>query len=224
MNWQVTACLAAFAVTALGSGCAGSPQTTGNNGGSGPGDSTGGKTGTGSGGGGGSGDGSGGRPSNGSGGTQGNGGFDDGTLFGDAAPPAPADASVSSGDASSDANGQGSGMAVKMFPALNITLSFTQKGTDVTLVATHKGCGPITIQIHNGFSCDNLSTQGGIWDGKRGDGITGSVACDAAQIGKLTYTRPGSDPTLNWTVGDHNAKTDVTYHPIFVDGNCLTFF
>jgi hypothetical protein len=40
----------------------------------------------------------------------------------------------------------------------------------------------------------------------------------------MTYTRSGSDPALNWTVGDHAAKTDVTYHPIFVDGNCVTFF
>ena len=31
--------------------------------------------------------------------------------------------------------------------------------------------GPVVIQIHGGFSCDNASTQGGVWDGKRGDGI-----------------------------------------------------
>jgi hypothetical protein len=229
MNRQVTTCLAVFALAGFGSGCGGTPQSTGSNGGNGP-DSGGGNTGAGSGGGGGSSNqGSGGNGSSGSGGAiQGNGGFDDGNLFADAAPPAaPADASMpSGGDASvpSDASGQASGVAVKMFPSLGINLSFTQNGTDVKMVATHKGCGAMMVQIHDGFSCDNTSTQGGVWDGKRGDGIAGPVTCDASQTGTLTYTRPGNDPTLNWTVGDHNAKTDVTYHPIFVDGHCLTFF
>ena len=165
-------------------------------------------------------DGSGGAPANPN-------GYDDGALFTDAGPPKsppPPDAGASDGSSASEAGG-GLGMAVKMFPALGISLSFTQTGADVTMVATHRGCKPFTIQIHGGFSCDNANTQGGIWDGQRGDGITGTVACDmATQVGKLTYTRSGADPTLNWTVGDHNAKTDLTYHPIFVDGNCLTFF
>jgi hypothetical protein len=227
MNRQVATCLAAFALAAFGDGCGGDPQSTGSNGGSGAGDPRGGNTGSGSGGGGGSGNQ--GNGSSGSGGKiQSNGGFDDGRLFADAAPPAaPVDASMPSGGGGSvpsDAGGQVSGVAVKMFPALGINLSFVQNGADVTMVATHKGCGAMSIQIHGGFSCDNTSTQGGVWDGKRGDGITGPITCDASQTGTLTYIRPGNDPTLNWTVGDHNAKTDVTYHPIFVDGHCLTFF
>lgn len=213
--------LAMTVLATVGSGCNGGQPAGSDGTGGGPANSTGGTGGVsgGSGGTAGGGDGTGGVPPNPS-------GFDDGKLFADAGPPKipPMDAGTSDGSAGND-GGAGIGMAVKMFPTQGISLSFTQTGADVTMVATHKGCGAFTIQIHGGFSCDNASTQGGVWDGKRGDGITGTVACDmASQTGKLTYTRSGADPTLNWTVGDHNAKTDLTYHPIFVDGNCLTFF
>lgn len=221
----LTALVAFFAAATLGAGCGGSP-TAGDNGsgGGGPASSAGtggGSAPAGSGGSAGGDDGSGGAP------PADPNGFDDGKLFTDAgppkSPPAP-DAGPTDGSTGAEASG-GPGMAVKMFPNLGISLSFKQTGADVTMVATHKSCKPFTIQIHGGFSCDNANTQGGIWDGQRGDGITGTVACDmATQIGTLTYTRSGADPTLNWTVGDHNAKTDLTYHPIFVDGNCLTFF
>ena len=61
-----------------------------------------------------------------------------------------------------------------------------------------------------------------MWDGARGAGIP-TLAC-ANSKGTLTYTRSGSDPTTNWTVGDHNTKTDVTLHPMSADSSCGTFF
>jgi hypothetical protein len=107
---------------------------------------------------------------------------------------------------------------------MSFLLVFTQKGTDVTMVATATNCpaGNHTIQIHGGFSCDNAGTEGGVWDGKRGDGIP-TLSC-ANNKGSLTYTRSGADPTTSWTVGDHATKTDVTLHPMSVDTSCGTFF
>jgi hypothetical protein len=107
---------------------------------------------------------------------------------------------------------------------MNFLLVFTQKGTDVTMVVTANNCptGSHTIQIHAGFSCDNAGTEGGVWDGKRGDGIP-MLSC-ANNKGTLTYTRSASDPTTSWTVGDHSTKTDVTLHPMSVDTSCGTFF
>jgi hypothetical protein len=107
---------------------------------------------------------------------------------------------------------------------MSFVLVFTQKGTDVTMVVTANNCpaGTHTIQIHGGFSCDNAGTEGGVWDGARGAGIP-ALTC-ANNQGTLTYTRSGSDPTANWTVGDHSTKTDVTLHPMSVDSRCGTFF
>jgi hypothetical protein len=80
----------------------------------------------------------------------------------------------------------------------------------VTIVVTHKGCNPVTFEIHAGYACDNASTYGGIWD--RNGSITGATVCDASKmLGTLTYTRSGSNPALAWTVGDHAVATDVTY-------------
>ena len=107
---------------------------------------------------------------------------------------------------------------------MNYLLVFTQRGTDVTMVVTASNCsnGNHTIQLHDGFSCDNASTELGVWDGKRGIGIPALVC--ANNKGTLTYTRTGADPTTNWTVGDHATKTDVTLHPMSVDSSCGTFF
>jgi hypothetical protein len=107
---------------------------------------------------------------------------------------------------------------------MNFVFVFTQKGTDVTMVVTAQNCsaGTHAFQIRGGFSCDNASTEGGVWDGKRGDGIP-MLTC-ANNKGTLTYTRSGADPAANWTVGDHNTKTDVTLHPMSADTSCGTFF
>ncbi len=159
------------------------------------------------------------------------GGFDDGHLFTDAGlvtfsgGATGTDAVSGSMDAGSDVPPGSGHMATCSIPAVGLTAVFTQTGIDVTVVITATKCpaGNHVIQIHDGFSCDSASTQGGVWGGKRGDGL-GSISCSSAQQGTLTYTRTGTDPTLNWTVGDHSTKTDVTLHPMMLETNCGTFF
>lgn len=159
------------------------------------------------------------------------GNYDDGHLFTDAGlvtfsgGATGTDAAVSgSMDAASVPPGSGH-TATCSIPAVGLTAVFTQTGIDVTVVITATKCpaGSHVIQIHDGFSCDSASTQGGVWGGKRGDGI-GSITCNASQQGTLTHTRPGTDANTNWTVGDHSTKTDVTLHPMMLESNCGTFF
>jgi hypothetical protein len=161
----------------------------------------------------------------------GTGGFDTGSLFTDAAAAVipSTDAGTSSPETSTpgpDASGPpGNGnTGTCHIGGLGIAAVFTQKGTDVTVVVTATNCaqGNHTLQIRGGFSCDNASTEGPVWDGKRGDGIPPLVC--SGNKGTLTYTRSGADPTTNWTVGDHSTKTDVTLHPMSADTSCGTFF
>lgn len=188
----------------------------------------------------------GGSPSTGAGGTAARGtgglaaggrGIDDGNLFTDAGvPPASSggamgtDAAVgTAGDAQSDGPPGNGHTATCSIPAVGLTAVFTQTGTDVTVVITATACpaGSHVIQIHAGFSCDSAATRGGVWGGKRGDGIGGTastITCNSSMRGTLTYTRPGTDPATNWTVGDHNTLTDVTLHPMMLDTSCGTFF
>jgi hypothetical protein len=164
-------------------------------------------------------------------GTGGAGGVDQGLLFTDAAVVslASADAGATStpdatvGDAGNAIPGDGN-VGTCHIGGSNFVLVFTQKGKDVTMVVTATNCaaGTHTFQIHAGFSCDNAGTEGGVWDGARGAGIP-TLTC-ANNKGTLTYTRAGTDPTTNWTVGDHNTKTDVTLHPMSADSSCGTFF
>jgi hypothetical protein len=151
---------------------------------------------------------------------------DNGQLFRDAAVVVP----VQAPPPATDAGGKPDATMPNPTGTLHINsigleAVFTQKGADVTMVLTAKNCpqGSHVIQIRAGFSCDNPSTQGGVWDGKRGDGIP-AFTCGANKQGALTYTRTGGDPATNWTVGDHSTKTDVTLHPAMVEGNCGTFF
>jgi hypothetical protein len=154
---------------------------------------------------------------------------DQGRLFTDAAtvviPDAGTTASeVSTGvDSGKTAPGDGN-VGTCHIGGMSFVLVFTQKGTDVTMVATASNCaaGTHALQIHAGFSCDNAGTELGVWDGKRGDGIP-AITC-ANNKGTLTYTRLGADPATNWTVGDHNTKTDITLHPMSADTSCGTFF
>jgi hypothetical protein len=159
-------------------------------------------------------------------------GFDDGKLFTDAAvvaatdptqdPSTPPDAGAPQ-DAGAGISGDGN-VGTCHIGGMTFVLVFTQKGKDVTMVATGSNCGSAshTLQIRGGFSCDNAGTEGGVWDGKRGDGIPPLVCANGK--GTLTYTRSGADSTMNWTVGDHNTKTDVTLHPMSADSSCGTFF
>jgi hypothetical protein len=154
-------------------------------------------------------------------------GIDNGFLFHDAGAVVMAPEPMGSSDGGTKAEGGSSpaGVGTLHINSMGLTAVFTQKGADVTMAVTATNCtqGAHTIQIHGGFSCDNTSTQGGVWDGKRGDGIP-ALNCGADKKGTLSYTRSGADPSTNWTVGDHNTKTDVTLHPAMAEGNCGTFF
>ena len=142
-----------------------------------------------------------------------------------------ADASVPPrADAGTDGPPGNGHTATCSIPTVGLTAVFTQTGTDVKVVITATRCpaGNHVIQIHDGFSCDSVATQGGIWGGTRGTGI-GSAAstftCTSGMQGTLTYTRLGSNSATAWTVGDHNTQTDVTLHPMMLDAtNCGTFF
>jgi hypothetical protein len=154
-------------------------------------------------------------------------GVDNGFLFRDAGAVVMAPEPMASSDAGAKVEGGSSpvGVGTLHINNMGLTAVFTQKGADVTMAVTATNCaqGAHTLQIHGGFSCDNASTQGGVWDGKRGDGIP-ALNCGADKKGTLNYTRLGADPSTNWTVGDHNTKTDVTLHPAMAEGNCGTFF
>jgi hypothetical protein len=96
------------------------------------------------------------------------------------------------------------------------TAVFTQNGTDVTVVVKLTKCpdGVLGLHINSGDSCDNAGAEKLPWDGKRGNiGDSGTITCKS-NSGSLTYTRSGADPTLSWSVGDHNIKTDVTNYVV----------
>jgi hypothetical protein len=162
---------------------------------------------------------------------------DDGSLFNDAGSAtsilADAGGSATTPDAGAgtmkDAGGSatpGDGnSATGKIGGFGLTVVFTQKGVDVTLVITATNCpqGMHTFTIHEGFACDD-PTKGPVWGGgKRGAGIP-PLTCDSARHGSLTYTRSGADPSTNWTVADHNPTTDLTLHPLMADTQCGTFF
>ena len=224
MRAPTWAFLAIGTITVLGVGCAASQQDGGGGQSGAPGSGSGGATGTGGqqqGGAGGSPQATGGAPQN--------SGFDDGKLFPDAG-PAMAPPMVEAGpppppvDGGSGIPGDGNTATAKV-GSLGLAAVFTQKGTDVTVVVTATRCpaGAHTIQIHEGFACDD-PTNKPVWGGKRGDGI-GTLNCTADQKGTLTHTRSAADPATKWTLGDQNLMTDVTLHPIFIDGRtCGTFF
>jgi hypothetical protein len=162
----------------------------------------------------------------------GSGGYDNGGLFPkDAAVPVDPgaggakDAGSTPEAAPSDAGnkppGDGNVAISHLMGSLAGTAEFTQHGVDVTVVVKLTNCatGAHPIRIHGGYACDNASTEGNVWDNKRGDGIGGpssTITCDASKVGNLTYTRLGNDPTQNWTVADHNLATDVTSHVVIV--------
>ena len=98
------------------------------------------------------------------------------------------------------------------------TAVFTQKLEDVELVVNLNNCpdGNHQFRIHDGYSCDNATTEGMPW-GARGTGIgpDSGIACSGGK-GMLMYTRSGADKTKNWTVGDHVQETDLTAHVVIV--------
>lgn len=102
--------------------------------------------------------------------------------------------------------------------SINGTATFTQKGEDVNLVVSlNSGCadGNHQFRIHDGYSCDNASTEGVPWSRGTGIGPAEGIKCSGGK-GMLTYTRSGADKSKNWTVGDHVQETDLTAHVVIV--------
>jgi hypothetical protein len=144
------------------------------------------------------------------------GGTDNGSLLGPNAVPFDAAVFGGSGGTGNEGGAGGEGPPGDGNSAISTikgdisgTATFTQSGIDVTVVFDLTGCpdGDHVVRIHDGYACDNESTQGVIWDGARGE--IGTINC-SGNAGALTYTRPGSDSATNWTVGDHNLATDLS--------------
>lgn len=98
------------------------------------------------------------------------------------------------------------------------TATFKQTGEDVALtVNLTGGCadGNHQFRIHDGYSCDNASTEGVPWSRGTGIGPAEGIKCSGGK-GTLMYTRSGADKTKNWTVGDHVQETDLTAHVVIV--------
>lgn len=101
------------------------------------------------------------------------------------------------------------------------TATFTQTGSDVTVVVQLNGCvdGKMyPVHIHEGTSCMDATTQGAHWGMAvtpvRGEGIP-KVVCTGTS-GTVTYTRAiATDPTIAWTVGG-DMTTNVVGHAFVV--------
>jgi hypothetical protein len=150
------------------------------------------------------------------------GGTDNGGLFGpNAVPYDPASAGGTGGTGTGGTGGMegppgdGNVATSTIKGDVDGTATFTQTGIDVTVVIELTKCpdGDLVITIHDGYACDNESTEGEPWDGSRGE--IGTVAC-SGNSGSLTVTRPGSDTATNRTVADHNLDTDLSAHVLIV--------
>ena len=131
--------------------------------------------------------------------------------------------------------GDGNFATARFGGPINGSVTFTQRGTDVTMVVSLTTCaaGSHRLFIAAGDSCDSASTQGNIWDGKRGDGVSGPMLVTCANnVGTMNVTRSGADAATKWTVADHNFATDVTTHPLILSDpadisksrSCASFF
>lgn len=149
------------------------------------------------------------------------GGGDQGALFDVAVEVMPqAGGGMAAGGAGGGSGipGDGKSATSMIRGALGGTALFVQTGEDVMLVVNLTNCadGNHQFRIHDGYSCDNPSTEGMPW-GARGTGIgpESGIACSGGK-GTLMYTRSGSDKTKNWTVADHAQATDITAHVVIV--------
>lgn len=160
---------------------------------------------------------------------------DSGDLFGPDASVAVVIPSDDPGAGGAGPEGNGNEAIGKFVKGASGTATFTQTGTDVTVVIKLSNCsaGDHRFFIAEGDSCDNAGIEGGLWDGKRGDGIDGPIIVKCANnSGTLTYTRSGDDPLTRWTVADHQKATDISFHvlglgdPASKDDNrpCGNFF
>jgi superoxide dismutase, Cu-Zn family len=79
--------------------------------------------------------------------------------------------------------------------------------------------GEHQTHIHEGTGCASTAQQGMHWGPTRGENIgpTGMITCDAQMRGALVYTRPSTNATTRWTIGD-GATSDILGHPVVVHG------
>jgi Cu/Zn superoxide dismutase len=204
----------------------GGGQDAGSEAGSGAGD--GGSGGSGGAGAGGSGGGGNGGSSAGSGGTGGTGGGGSGGS--DAGGPADAgelDGSVDDAGIAEDSGIVDSGTAlptaVAQFTATGVddsgiqgTATFTQEGSNVTLVIALTNCpaGAHEVHIHQGTSCAAQgNAAGNHWGPTRGEGIP-DVVC-AGGTGSVTYTRTAENASLAWSIGG-TPMTNIVGHAMIV--------
>jgi hypothetical protein len=150
----------------------------------------------------------------------GSGGGDNGGLFppGSDVPIAGAVGTGGSGGApATGVPGDGNTVTAHIGGSASGTAVFTQHGTDVTVVVSLNQCPSGTLGVFiMGLSCDNNTTEGSVWDGKRGYvGDTGAITCNNNKA-TLTYTRSNADPTTSWTVADHNPKTDLSQYVVII--------
>jgi hypothetical protein len=95
--------------------------------------------------------------------------------------------------------------------------NFTQVGSSVDVTVTLYNCvdgKAYPAHIHTGPACDNPTTQGGHWDMTRGEGIP-MVACSGT-TGSSKLTRPPTDPSLAWSIGNADPTTNVIGHLVVV--------
>lgn len=149
------------------------------------------------------------------------GGGDQGRLFGPdmSVPIMPPDMGGSGGSGGGKAiPGDGNEFTSMIRGSISGTAVFHQTGEDVSLVVNLTGgCadGNHQFRIHDGYSCDNATTEGNPWSRGTGIGPAEGIKCSGGK-GTLMYTRSGSDKTKNWTVGDHVQETDLTAHVVIV--------
>jgi Cu/Zn superoxide dismutase len=94
--------------------------------------------------------------------------------------------------------------------------NFASGANGVNLSVMISGCQSdkeYPIHIHQGTSCESAMTQGAHWDTTRGEGIP-NVKCGERQ-GATSVSRPSTDATLAWSVGDGTA-TDVVGHVVVI--------
>jgi Cu/Zn superoxide dismutase len=94
--------------------------------------------------------------------------------------------------------------------------SFASNASGVNLTVMVSGCQSgkqYPIHVHQGMSCESAMAQGGHWDMTRGEGIP-NIAC-GGRMGATMVSRPKTDATTAWSVGDGSA-TDVIGHVVVI--------
>jgi Cu/Zn superoxide dismutase len=96
------------------------------------------------------------------------------------------------------------------------TATFASNANGVNLTVMVSGCQSgkeYPIHVHQGGSCESAMAQGGHWDMTRGEGIP-NIVC-GGRAGATMVSRPKTDMTTAWSVGDGSA-TDVVGHVVVI--------